>query len=334
MKDIFYRTVSNISNIGYSWHKDNLIANSINNLKYIKKSINNLPIVPNNSALIIAAGPSLEKLKIIQRLKSLNYKGLVIAIDATYTRLLNNDIYPDYVLTLDPHPTRMIRWFGDYNFERNIKGDDYFQRQDLDTAFRKNTLDHNNEVINIVNNHSVKRKLIISCTSPENVVKRCMDAGFDFYWWAPLMDNPNADSSLTKQIHNITNLPCFNTGGNVATAAWVFARSILKMKNIGIVGMDLGYYKDTPKNKTQTYYELKNSVEDDDQLDSLFVDVLNPFDGLTYYTDPTFYWYKINILQLLRSSNSKLFNCSGSGTLFGEGVEFIPLSSFVEKFNN
>lgn len=334
MPKAFDEIVNSIADIGFDWHKDNLISNSKNNLKYIKNTVLDLPNTDFSSAIIISAGPSLIKLKIIEKLKSLEYKGLIIAIDATYIRLLKNNIIPDYILTLDPHPTRMVRWFGDSDFEFNTKSDDYFERQDLDVQFRNNSVEQNNLNIKIVNKLSNRMKLIICCTVPNNVVKRCIDAGFDLYWWAPIMDNPNSDYSLTRGIHDITNLPCFNTGGNVGTAAWVFTKTILKVENIGIVGMDLGYFKDTPITETQTYYELQNITDTDDQLNELFVDVKNPHNKITYYTDPTYYWYKLNVLQLLRSSNSKLYNCTGSGTLFGDGVEFIPLSSFVEKFNN
>jgi len=334
MPKSFDAIVDSISDIGFDWHKDNLISNSKNNLKYIKNTVLDLPKNNTSSALIISAGPSLEKLKIIDELKTLDYSGQIIAIDATYIRLLKNNLIPDYILTLDPHPTRMIRWFGDYEFELNTKSDDYFERQDLDVHFRDNSIEQNSLNIKIVNKLSNRMKLIICCTAPNNVVERCIDAGFDLYWWAPIMDNPNNAYSLTREIHDITNLPCFNTGGNVGTAAWVFARTILNVENIGIVGMDLGYFKDTPITETQTYYELQNITDTEDQLNELFLDVKNPHNNITYYTDPTYYWYKLNILQLLKSSNSKLFNCSGSGTLFGDGVEFLPLSSFVEKFNN
>lgn len=334
MAKLFEEIVNNISDIGLNWHKDNLISNSKFNLKYIKKTVLDLPYTGSNSAIIVSVGPSLERLKIVEQLKTLKYNGLIIAIDASYIRLLKNNLLPDYILTLDPHPTRMIRWFGDPEFEKNSLNDDYFERQDLDVQFRNNSA-HQNEInIEIVNKYSNRRKLIICCTAPKNVVKRCIEAGFDLYWWAPIVDNPNSESSITRDIHDITDLPCFNTGGNVGTAAWVFTKSVLDIKNIGLVGMDLGYFKDTPFSKTQTYYELQNITENDNQLNELFVDVKNPHNNITYYTDPTFHWYKLNFLQLLRSSNSKLYNCSGSGTLFGNGIEFIPLSKFVEKFNN
>ena len=333
MPKSFDKIVNSISDIGFDWHKDNLISNSKNNLKHIKNTVLDLPKNNTSSALIISAGPSLEKLKIIDELKSLDYNGLIIAIDATYIRLLKNNLIPDYILTLDPHPTRMIRWFGDYEFELNTKSDDYFERQDLDVQFRDNSTEQNSLNIKIVDKFSNRMKLIICCTTPNNVVERCIDAGFDLYWWAPLMDNPNNAHSLTRDIHDITNLPCFNTGGNVGTAAWVFARTILNVENIGIVGMDLGYFKETPITETQTYYELQNITDTEEQLNELFLDVNNPHNNITYYTDPTCHWYKLNILQLLKSSNSRLFNCSGSGTLFGDGVEFMPLSSFVEKYN-
>ena len=112
------------------------------------------------------------------------------------------------MVTLDPHPTRMVRWFGDPDFEKNLEGDDYFARQDLDIDFRKNSIEENAKNIALVDAN--RTKLVICSTSPENVVART--SGFDRYWFAPLVDNPFEDG-LTKAITTLTGLPALNTGG-------------------------------------------------------------------------------------------------------------------------
>ena len=40
------------------------------------------------------------------------------ATDGSLYYLLRNNILPDLVVTLDPHPTRIIRWFGDENLTK------------------------------------------------------------------------------------------------------------------------------------------------------------------------------------------------------------------------
>ena len=69
-------------------------------------------------------------------------------------KCLKSGIIPDYVLTLDPHPKRVVRWFGDYNFENNQLNDDYFARQDLDVDFRNNSIEQNLNNIELVNKHA------------------------------------------------------------------------------------------------------------------------------------------------------------------------------------
>ena len=35
-----------------------------------------------------------------------------------------------------------------------------------------------------------------------------------------------------------------NTGGNVGSAAWMMAENVFNCKNIALLGMDFGYYKE------------------------------------------------------------------------------------------
>ncbi len=326
--------VSNISSIGYDWHKERIVKNSANNVPHIDKTVKALTIAgvdKCNSAIVISAGPSLHFNDTLNVIASSDYKGSIIAIDGSYVKCLKAGVIPDYVMTLDPHPTRIVRWFGDPDFEENMKGDDYFSRQDLDIDFRENSLRQNRENIELVDRYAKQSKLIIASTAPANLVARAKQAGFDSYWWMPLVDDPDSEGSLTREIYNLTKLPAINTGGNVGTAAWVFAQFWLKIKNIAVVGMDLGYRQDLPYNMTQGYPELVQMLGEENVTRELFPVIENPDSGEVYYTDPTYFWYRKNTLDLVANSGSTLYNCTGGGILFGEGIVSMSLQQFLAE---
>lgn len=335
MSQGFNKLLDEITAIGLDWHSETLIENSKRNKPFIEKSIKDIASPERKkaeSAIVISAGPSLYKNNILARIKASGYQGSIIAIDGSYVRCLKAGLIPDYVLTLDPHPTRIVRWFGDPDFERNLKGDDYFSRQDLDIAFRNNSNEENRRNIELVNRHGQGQKLIICSSTPGNVVERTRAVGFDCYWWAPLVDNPKHPESLTRAIVKATQLPAMNTGGTVGTAAWVFALTALKIPRIAVVGMDLGYYKaDTGYQLTQTYAPLRDKVGEANLAD-FFPEFAYPGTDEVFYTDPTYYWYRRNILDLISASKSTLYNCTGGGTLFGDGVVCVGIDEFCRGF--
>ncbi len=327
----FKALADEITGIGLDWHAKTIVENSKWNRQYISKSIKSVPRPVGDkaaSAIVISAGPSLYKNNILARIKAAGYRGSIIAIDGSFVRCIKAALEPDYVLTLDPHPTRLVRWFGDPDFETNAEGDDYFSRQDLDIAFRTNSIEENRRNIALVDQHGRNKKLIICSTAPRNVVERTRAVGFDAYWWAPLVDDPEKPDSLTRTIVRETKLPAMNTGGTVGTAAWVFALTVLKIPRIAVVGMDLGYYKaDTSYFQTQTYYNLKDRVGEEN-INEYFPEFTYPTTGEIFYSDPTYYWYRSNLLDLISASGTTVFNCTGGGTLTGPGVECIEIEDF------
>jgi len=330
----FDSLIDKITEIGVNWHGESILDNSRNNLPFINKSIKELPDPvgeKKGSAIVISAGPSLHYNDTLKKISQANYEGSIISIDGSYVKCLKAGLIPDYVLTLDPHPTRMVRWFGDPLFEKNMEGDDYFSRQDLDIDFRENSIRQNNENIELVNKYASKTRLIIASTSPANMVARAIEAGFDMFWWMPLVDDPTKQYSLTKKMHAITKLPALNTGGNVGTAAWVFAQFWLNVPRVSVVGMDLGYKQDTPYEMTQTYPELVDMLGKENVTSSIFPEHVYPQTGEVYYSDPTYTWYKNNILDLIKNSGVVLNNCTEGGTFYGEGVNCISLEEFLES---
>lgn len=327
----FQKLAGEITSIGLQWHADAIVENSKWNKQFISKSIKDVPKPEGDqaaSAIVISAGPSLYKNNILARIKDSGYRGSIIAIDGSYVRCIKAGLEPDYVLTLDPHPTRIVRWFGDPDFERNLEGDDYFSRQDLDIAFRNNSIEENRCNIALVDQHGKAAKLIICSAAPKNVVERILKVGFDSYWWVPLVDNPEQSDSLTRAMVRESGLPAMNTGGTVGTAAWVFALTLLNIPKIAVVGMDLGYYKnDTFHFQTQTYYSLKERVGEEN-IHEYFPEFTYPGTGEVFYTDPTYYWYCRNMLDLVAASGTTVFNCTGGGTLIGPGVECMEVEDF------
>ncbi len=332
----FNELVSSITQIGQSWHANSLVENPKLNKPHVGKSLKELPAIENEdkkkSCIVISAGPSLHKFDLLKLIKETNYKGTLVAVDGSYHKCLKAGITPDYVLSLDPHPTRIVRWFGDPDFEKNTEGDDYFSRQDLDVDFRNNTIKENLKNIELINKNAKNTKLLLCTTAPENVTARTKEAGFDTYWWNPIVDNPREEGSLTKEIYNSNKLPCMNTGGTVGTAAWVFATTILKIPSVAVIGMDLGYHAETPLSMTQTYYELGEFVDkDSENFKELFPKFTFPLTGVEYYSDPTYFWYRKNMLELLERAPGRTYNCSQGGTLFSEKIECMYLKDFISN---
>lgn len=328
----FLGVVGRIADIGRERHALHILEHAWQNQPKIRKSLAALEPLSGakaESCIVISAGPSVHRKSSIQRILDSRYPGTVIAVDGAYAACLRNGLIPDYVVTLDPHTTRVVRWFGDPDFEENSRHDDYFQRQDLDIEFRKNSIEQNRQNIELVNKFGNRSRALVATTAPANVVQRIEEAGFETYWWNPLVDDPREPGSLTRQLYEISRLPCINTGGNVGGAAWTLAAAHLQVPKIALVGMDFGYYADTPVSMTQTYHELIHHAGTAEGLDRFFCDFTFPLTGEQFYTDPTYYWYRMNFLQLLEKSPTWTVNCTEGGTLFGANIECLYLEDFV-----
>jgi hypothetical protein len=166
---------------------------------------------------------------------------------------------------------------------------------------------------------SNKTKLVIGSTAPENVVRRTQL--FERYWFAPLVDAPS-EEGITKAITKDTGLPALNTGGTVGTAAWAFVSAILRCRNVAVVGMDLGYYSDTPLEKTQSYHMVNGNPE-------MYHWEETPYGR--FYTDLTYFWYRQNLLDLLEANNVTITNCTGAGMLYGKNVINMELEDWLRS---
>jgi hypothetical protein len=285
-----------------------------------------------DDALVIAAGPSLHKrdtAKVIKDGLRAGWKGTLIATESSISWCLRQGITPDLAVTLDPHPTRITRWFGDPNLtEESLKQDDYFARQDQDPNFGKNQIRFNDELVALINEHGRKVKIAVSSSSSPAVVRRASESGMEVFWWNPMYDDYDRPDGLTRKVHAMNGLPCVNAGGNVGSACWVFAHAVLQKKRVGLVGLDFGYYADTAYENTQYYKELCALVGED-RLDEVYVKFTNPHMGVPFYTDPAYLWYRNSFLEMATESACETHNCTDGGILFGEGIRWTSLHDFL-----
>ncbi|MBI3011680.1 MAG: DUF115 domain-containing protein [Candidatus Omnitrophica bacterium] len=282
---------------------------------------------PPDSAVVIGAGPSLHRRNPVAQLLESGYEGAVVAADGALGYCLRNGLVPEYVVTLDPHPARVCRWFGDPELESRRDGDDYFRRQDLDPYLGVEEFKRNRALIELVNRHGPSIKAIICTSVASNVTKRCVESGMELYWWNPLVDDVEQPKSLTRRLHRLNGAPCMVSGGNVGASAWVAASQVLGAREIAVTGMDFSYPPGTPMEKTQYFKELVE-LFGKRAHDALIV-VRNPHLNETWLTDPAYYWYRETFLRLAAQAEAVTYNCTEGGILFGKAVRWTSLRAFL-----
>lgn len=305
-----------------------------NNTSFIEKTVRDLKKMTHSKksdvSLVISAGPSLHREKSIETIKEEQFTGNIIAVDGSLGHCLRNGVVPEYVITVDPHPDRIIRWFGDPRLEER-PDDDYFKRQDLDPALNRDEVARNKELIGLVNEYGPQIKVIISTSVSPEITRRCLDAGMELFWWNPIYDDYDDQDSLTRQIYQLNRVPCMATGGNCGTSAWIFSHAILESLATLLVGMDFSYPPGTNVRNTQYYEILMECIPDNPEKG--LIEVYNPYLDEIWLTDPAYYWYRINFLNMVKEAPCKTYNCTEGGILFGEGIEFMTLKEALLLFH-
>lgn len=319
MGNRFHELVGQISQIGYDYHAQTILKNSSRNAAHVQRTIREVP-QDLRRCVVVSAGPSLYRNRSLEKLAG--FSGCVVATDGAYIRCLKSGIRPDWVVTIDPHPTRIVRWFGDPDWEEHSKEDDYFSRQDLDVAFRQASKEINESNKSLVDKSASGTKLVAATVCSQALVQRVLAAKFEIYWAVPLVDDPDSDG-LTRKMCEATKAPALNTGGTVGTAAWAFAHQILGSKDIAVVGMDFGYPIERPLQETQEW----NLLKDKPDVQDFYPKMLGVWGEC--YTSPTYWWYRQNFLDLLEAADARITNCTEGGLLFGDRVDCTSLESWL-----
>jgi hypothetical protein len=281
-----------------------------------------------DSAVVIAAGPSLKRQDPAKTLINETYKGAVVTTESALLYCLRQGLVPDLVVTLDPHASRIVRWFGDPNLtQASLKADDYFSRQDMDKAFA-DEMAANQEILSLIDKHGPDIRIALATSASEAVVNRVLESGMQVYWWNPMFDDPDQPQSVTASLQAMNGFPCVNAGGNVGSAAWMMASEVLGKSHIALTGVDFSYYDDTPYRNTQ-YYREAVALVGEENLDRLFIRIFNPHLKAWFYTDPAYLWYRNAFLEMAAEADCQTYNCTGGGILFGNRITVSPLDHFL-----
>lgn len=283
-----------------------------------------------DSAVVIAAGPSLRRFDPIKAIKERGYKGALIVTESAVAYCLKAGVVPHLVVSVDPHPNRIVRWFGDPDLdEKAVKHDDYYRRQDMDPAFA-DEIRHNRELLGLLDRHGKSMRIALSTSASEAVVRRAGEVGMRIYWWNPMLDDPEQPDSKTRQAWRLNRFPCVNAGGNVGTACWMMAHAVLGKKHVALTGMDFAYYDGTPYSSTQ-YYQEALALVGEKEMPRLYPRFLNPHTNTWFYTDPAYLWYREAFLELVADADCVTYNCTGGGILFGESITHLAVGEFFDR---
>lgn len=283
-----------------------------------------------DKAVVVAAGPSLHRREMGPRLRKYADRVTIIAAGASLYHLLKHDVIPDVIVEADPQPNE-VRYFGDPSLDdATLHTDDYFRRQDYDFDFREDERRVNSFLIGrMAEIRSQTSVALGTCVAPA-LVARLTELGFPRFWWNPLFDYPDEETSLTRQVFELNGITCLNTFGNTGAAAWVIAHSVLDKTRVALIGMDFAYHPDTTYEQSEYYHELLALSDDQSAIE--FYSHLRGIDGRDgWFTDPVLLWYRNELLKAIPAAPCETHNCTEGGILFGKHIRLSTLEEFCAR---
>lgn len=325
------------------------VQNFAKNLPYIWLDSSIAELIPpqeewfKKPSIVIGRGPSVFRKGHVELLSEFlqegKFSGYVVATDGMFLECLKRGVVPDFVVNVDGHPTKIVRWFGDPDFTTN------------NPEASEKDVKRNEEDVNLVDGMSHKLrdvKVILSVTASPNVYRRVKQIGMKVFWWIPLLDDVSQNESLTRLMKMMTKcekhprgVPAMVAGGNCGCASWVFCHSVLRSSPIGLIGIDLGYPEDVLFDETSYYQQIMDGVDRDPTIAvKVLTELYNPYFDVKVKVDPVFEHYRQAWLELLDRVEKPVLtvNCTEGGSLFSleekKGLRYMRFEDFLEEFGN
>lgn len=274
-------------------------------------AIGRCPKCPHGSALVVGAGPSIQKFNHVQMLADSDYDGFIIATDRMLIPLLKAGVVPDLTVTVDGNREKILKWYDDP----------------------------------ILDKYGPEVKVALCSTVAHNVAERIKQVGGHIYWFHALYDDYRTIESFTRLQQMMTSnerlpngLPAVSCLGHAGGTCWVFAHALFRRSPVALIGLDLGYHEDTKIEETQYFKALLQEAEGNVDLvkRSAFRELLNPHTGRKAVQDLIFMHYREGFLETVKSVPFwvKTINATGDGALFGDGIEWMDFQKFLETYKS
>jgi hypothetical protein len=292
------------------------------NLAFIRrkgvKNLRDLAVAENKinegSALVIAGGPSIHIHDHLNVIKNSGYKGAIVSSDRMLIPCLENNIVPNYVMTVDGADI-ILKFYKHRLFRENLK--------------------------NI--------KVLLHYTTSPKVVRYLYRLKADVYWFIVHTEQVVRENSdvlgaiyMTMTAHNPEGLQTLVAGGNVGVCAWCFSWVVLNRNPVILIGFDMGYPEGTDLRKTYYYSTifdatlaaLKEPTAAALAAQMQYTKEYNPaFRGHTY-TDSVFRSYREMFCAYLEHAPPKLItiNSTEGGALYHPRLQYGKLAETLEKY--
>ncbi len=286
----------------------------LENVKDNRKYYNNNPVIPGIIVFIIGAGPSLnkniEELKLIPK----NSRGYIMCVDASLSILIDNDIIPDYCMTIDASD-KILDMISD-----------------IDTS-------------NIT--------LLSSCSANKNIVENWKGDRYFFNLKSSYIDFDNKiykASQIRKATNNIKNgniiegndyellfdgiLNDVMTGGNVTSTALSFAITKMNAQKVIFVGLDFSWKKDENFYAGDKHIEMAITRVDADtswELKDINNNIVMTNVSLWKFNNWHQQFLMLEPNKVVNATEGGIFGIKKDGTI-NDMLEYLTLKNAINKY--
>lgn len=257
------------------------------------KDFQQIPREPQGSVVIVSGGPSIEKYRLLERLRKSGYEGCIITTDRRLTDCLKSGVIPRFVCSCDAS-------------------------DDVEKFFNWKMLKHK---------HNFKKiKAVFGVVSPPKVVKNWKG---EKYWCLPVLDSAKDPLSITMALHHLTRVTVTDTLGNVTGLATLVALYLGK-NPIAYIGLDLSFPGIDKPEETSYWKDWEHDARKDTAFRKIHNPITNE-DYLTELRLEMYRNLLINVLAGLEP-RLEIWNLSQQGIFFGEHIKWATIEEFTEKY--
>lgn len=195
----------------------------------------------------------------------------------------------------------------------------------------------------LVDEYAEEIKIVFCASASPDVVKRWKGSQ-KYFFLSGIPQNliPNVDTYISMMLPGLTQL---DTAGNSGSFNYSLA-SYLGCNPIAMIGMDLGYPKDFPYEKTMYYHAYAQSIgkgkdgykDAQDMIAKCYTDFHHPVFGTDSYHDFVYDVFRTSLFSNAKMNKEQfgtnLINCTEGGTIYTEdgSIECMTFKEFLDKW--